>query len=96
MRNMYIACMKKIHIKSKQATIRNVPIQVDEAIKRKATQTGKTINEVFLEALIQGSGERSVKWRDLSFLSGTISKSDADKLEIEISKQKLIDKKVWK
>lgn len=88
--------MNKIHPKSRQVTIRNVPLEIDEAIKRRARQSGKSINETFLEVLIQDSGEVSIRRRNLGFVSGSLSRSDAQKLEKEIERQHFIDERLWK
>jgi len=55
-----------------QYTIRNVPKQVDKALRAKAKAEGKSLNHVAVEAMKAGlhvSDER-VKYRDLSDLAG--------------------------
>lgn len=88
--------MKKIQSKPIQATIRNVPPEVEAAIKRRAKISGKSINEAFLEALSLGAGEKYIKRRDLGFLSGSLSDSEAEKLEKEIERQHIVDERLWK
>jgi hypothetical protein len=41
---------------SLQYTIRSVPPKVDQALRKRARATGKSLNEVALEALAKGSG----------------------------------------
>ena len=39
-----------------QYTIRNVPVTLDEALRRAAREQDKSLNEVAIEALIRGAG----------------------------------------
>ena len=59
-----------------QYTLRNIPKQVDQLLRRKAKQQGRSLNEVALEALSLGAGivpegQKPVKRRDLSDIAGT-------------------------
>ncbi len=79
-----------------QYTIRNVPKQVDQALRRRAKASGKSINQVAVEALIEGSGERSRVYADLDFLVGSLSNSEAKAMDREIAEQRGIDEKLWR
>jgi hypothetical protein len=39
-----------------QYTIRSIPPKVDQALRKRAKKTGKSLNEVVLEALAKGTG----------------------------------------
>jgi len=39
-----------------QYTIRSIPSKVDQALRKRAKKTGKSLNEVVLEALAKGTG----------------------------------------
>src|SRR5471030_441227 len=47
----YNACMNHT-----QYTIRSIPPKVDTALRRRAQQTGRSLNEVVVEALAKGAG----------------------------------------
>lgn len=81
---------------TKQYTIRNIPDGIDRVLRKRAKTLGKSFNQVVLEALILGAGERLVPKRDLSEIVGSMSKSEANKIEQEIRAQRQIDKELWK
>ena len=59
-----------------QYTLRNIPRQVDQALRKRAKQQGRSLNDVALEALslgagITANGKQPVKYRDLSDIAGT-------------------------
>jgi hypothetical protein len=59
-----------------QHRIHNIPPELDRALKAKARQLGKSVNQVALEALA-GSGDESVKRRNLRGMPGAWSKKEA-------------------
>ena len=73
----------------------NVPGDVDRSLKKKARESGKSFNQVALEALAIGAGERSPK-RDLREIAGSLSKSEAGKIDDAIRCQREIDPELWK
>lgn len=56
-----------------QYTLRNVPKSIDAALRRRAKQQGKSLNEVAIEALSEatGEGKEPIVRRDLSDIVGT-------------------------
>ncbi|MEX2213114.1 MAG: hypothetical protein WD768_03235 [Phycisphaeraceae bacterium] len=79
-----------------QYTIRNVPRQIDRALRRKAKAEGKSLNAVAIEALeaaLGVSGE-PIKRRDLSFMAGTWDNDP--KVEEALADQRRIDPEMWK
>lgn len=77
-----------------QYTIRNIPDQLDEALRRIARERGKSLNEVAIEALARGVGiqERSRR-RDLSDIAGTWRKDAA--FDSALAAQDTIDEEMW-
>jgi hypothetical protein len=83
----YTACM--------QYTLRNIPKEVDAALRRKARQEGKSLNTVAVEALRLVTGTKPpVKYRDLDFLAGTWV--DDPEFHKAIEAQDQIDWEIWR
>ncbi|MBI3534758.1 MAG: hypothetical protein HY072_04655 [Deltaproteobacteria bacterium] len=81
---------------TKQYTIRNIPNQVDQILRRRAKMAGKSFNQVILEALVSGVGESIKPKRDFSEVIGSITEKEALLIEEEIHCQRQIDIKSWK
>ncbi|MGO8794194.1 MAG: FitA-like ribbon-helix-helix domain-containing protein [Candidatus Sulfotelmatobacter sp.] len=77
-----------------QYTIRNVPVSLDEALRRQARERGKSVNEVVIEALARGVGvsRRSSRQRDLSDIAGSWREDAA--FDRALSDQQAIDKEM--
>ena len=80
----------------KQYTLRNIPKEVDLVLKKKSQETGKSFNQVAVEALTDGAKVRVRERRDLSDIAGTLSLKEAQELEAEIKRQHQIELEVWK
>ena len=81
--------------KCMQYTIRKVPGSLDAALRRRAQEQGKSLNEVAIEALARGagvSGERS-RQRDLHDIAGTWRNDRA--FDRALAAQDAIDKDLW-
>jgi plasmid stability protein len=82
--------------KCMQYTIRNVPGHVDIALRRRAQQQGRSLNDVALEALAQGAGvtgEHAPR-RDLKDIAGTWRKDRA--FERALAEQDTVDEEMWR
>jgi hypothetical protein len=79
-----------------QYTIRGIPPSLDQALRKRAKTTGKSLNETAVEALIEGSGVSGVsrKRRDLSDIVGTWVEDPA--FDEAIADQQRIDEDMWK
>jgi hypothetical protein len=79
-----------------QYTLRNVPPAVDDALRRRAREEGKSLNDVALEALCAGVGlgPQRLRRRDLGDLAGSW-KPDAE-FKKAIAAQDQIDEDLWK
>ena len=79
----------------KQYTLRNIPKEVDLELKRKTQLSGKSFNQVAVEALAMGCN-KSLKYKlDLSDIVGTLSDEEASFIEAEIKRQHQIDQSLW-
>lgn len=79
-----------------QYTLRNIPKNVDRALRERARREGKSLNEVAVEAMSAslGLGEERVRLRDLGDISGTwVRDPGADEA---LSEQRKIDPELWR
>ena len=81
-----------------QYTLRNIPKKVDQLLRRRAKEQGRSLNEVALEALTLGAGVRvngeMVRYMDLSGIAGTwVEDPEFDKIRAE---QDQIDPEMWR
>ena len=86
--NAYSYCM--------QYTIRGIPPAVDEAVRERARDEGKSLNEVAVEALVGGLGlgGQDIVRRDLSDVVGTWKRDAAT--EAAFAAQDRVDEDLWK
>lgn len=89
----YIAFMKSSQ--KKQYTLRNLSPQLDQKLRQRTRQTGKSLNEVALEALCRGIGlsETPVVHGDLDHLAGTWKEDPEFDQALEM--QHRIDPQLW-
>jgi hypothetical protein len=89
-----IACMKaKAQV---QYTLRQIPQALDEALRRKSQQDGKSINQTAIEVLHTGlalNGDSFIH-RDLDFVVGTWVEDPA--FDQAIQSQDRVDPKLWR
>jgi plasmid stability protein len=78
-----------------QYTLRNIPDYLDAALRTKAREQGKSLNEVAVLALVIGAGlgESSRKKRDLSDIAGTWNEDPA--FANVIAEQDTVDESMW-
>ncbi|HKW16542.1 MAG TPA: hypothetical protein VJO35_03435 [Terriglobales bacterium] len=79
-----------------QYTIRNIPKPLDAALRRKARDQGKSLNDVTIEALARGAGlsGEPTRQRDLSDIAGTWREDP--EFDRAIAEQDVIDEKLWR
>ncbi|MBX3169042.1 MAG: hypothetical protein KF760_16665 [Candidatus Eremiobacteraeota bacterium] len=63
----------------RQYTIRNIPDDVDAALRQRARDTKKSFNQVALEALMAGVSKDRRPVRDFSDIAGGLSPEEAGK-----------------
>ena len=78
-----------------QYTIRNVPPDLDRAIKARAKRLGKSVNEVALEALAHAVGV-SPRRRNLRAMPGAWSRREAEQFDAFLEEHRTIDAELWK
>ena len=78
-----------------QYTIRNIPANLDAALRSTAQHQGKSLNDVTLEALTRGAGmsAQPIQQRDLSDIAG--SWQDDPAFDNAIADQDTIDESMW-
>lgn len=79
-----------------QYTLRNIPDVVDSALRRRAREQGKSLNDVALETLARGAGvtEHRPRQRDLKDIAGTWHHDRA--FDRALADQHKIDRSLWK
>ncbi len=78
-----------------QYTLRNIPQNLDHALRQVAQEQGKSLNRAAIEALGQGLGlnGRAEKRRDLSQLSGAwVEDPEIDEV---LAEQRRVDLGAW-
>jgi plasmid stability protein len=78
-----------------QYTIRNIPPEVDQALKARAKQLGKSVNQLALEVLTQSLGQET-RHRNLRNMPGSWTKQDAARFDESLADQRQIDEELWK
>ncbi len=79
-----------------QYTLRNVPPHLDRALRHRAHEERKSLNEVALEALLQAFALRGeeLKRRDLDDVAGSwIEDPEVDRA---LEEQRKIDPEMWR
>lgn len=79
-----------------QYTVRGIPEVVDKAIRERAREEGKSLNEVTVEALADGLGlgEESLVRRDLSDIVGTWKREVS--VDAALAAQDIVDEALWR
>ena len=79
-----------------QYTIRKVPNSLDAALRQRAREQGKSLNEVAIGALARGAGVTGEpgRQRDLHDISGTWH-SDRE-FDRALAEQDMVDKELWR
>jgi plasmid stability protein len=86
---------------SKAITVRNLPPEVERALRRRAANDGVSLNRAVVNYLEEATGGRSAKKRssvshDLDKYAGRWSKKEADRFDAALREQRRIDPKDWK
>jgi hypothetical protein len=78
-----------------QYTLRNVPPELDRALKARAKAAGKSVNQLVLEALAQSVGQ-AARRRDLRQMPGAWSRQEAARFDRFLEEHRAIDEELWK
>ena len=80
-------------------TLRNIPQEIQEAIRRRAHDDGlsfnKTVLRILEEALGLPRGKNSTLHHDLDHLAGTWSQEEADEFDATLAEQRRIEPELW-
>jgi hypothetical protein len=78
-----------------QYTIRKVPVSLDAALRRRAREQGKSLNEIAIEALARGAGltGECAPQRDLRDIQSTW-REDPD-FDSALAAQDTVDMDMW-
>ncbi len=79
-----------------QYTLRDVPLNLDRAVRRRARQTRKSLNQVLIDALLRAFGltREPARQRDLSDVTGTWQ--DDPEFDEIVREQRRVDRDLWK
>lgn len=78
-----------------QYTIRNIPAELDRAIKARAKRLGKSVNQVALEALARSVGQ-PLRRRNLRAMPGAWSRKEAARFDRFLEDHRKIDDELWR
>ncbi len=85
---------------TKAITLRGVPPDVAQVIRRKVNETGESVNRVVIRLLEEGAGvgkkQKSVLHHDLDGLIGVWSREEARSFNRALEDQRKIDPALWK
>jgi len=82
-----------------QITLRISDPEMEKALRRKAKESGKSLNKVVLELIGESSGKAGKKkpaGESLRKFAGTMSDKEAAELEKAIRVFEVIDEEMWK
>lgn len=80
----------------RQLTVRGVPEEVARSLKKRASEEGKSLNRVLVEALTlsAGIGGESMRAHDLDWIAGTWVEDP--EFDAAIAAQDTIDEELWR
>ena len=85
---------------TKALTVRGVPPDVARVIRRKADETGESVNRVVLGLLEEGAGvgkkRKAVLHHDLDRLIGVWTRGETKAFDRALEEQRKIDPELWK
>lgn len=80
-------------------TLRNIPRELQVAIRRKAQNEGLSLNKAVQALLAEAVGlrrtERKVLFDDLDHLAGSWSREEAEEFDAALAEQRQIDPDLW-
>lgn len=79
-----------------QYTLRNIPRQLDQALRRRAREQGKTLTEVAIEAMADGVGLKGQRRRRRSVRDLVGARAPDPELRATLDDQRRIDPELWR
>lgn len=83
----------------KALTLRGIPKEIEKIIKKKALKKHLSLNKAVINLLEERTGKKVKKnpvYHDLDYLCGSWSKHESQEFNKTLSKQRIIDKDIWK
>lgn len=85
----------------KAITLRNLPPEVARRVEEKSRELGLSLNKTvvrLLEERLIGAGKSGgrVRYDDLDWLIGSMSKEEAEELRASLAEQRQIDEELWR
>jgi len=85
----------------KAITLRNLPPELTQIIRRKADEQHASINKVVISLLEKSAGVRTKKsekvlYHDLDALAGSWSREEAAAFNKAMAKQRIVDPELWR
>ena len=82
-------------------TLRNLPRELDRVIRRRAKETGASLNKTVIRVLEEsllgkGGKPHRRKYRDLAAFAGSWTREEADEFDRHLAEQRQIDPELWK
>lgn len=92
----HVGMKRRQGVEAIQYTLRNVPPGVDRALRQRAKQLSRSLNDVAIEALMRGMGVtvEPTEQHDLDFLFG--SWVEDQKVDEALEDQRQIDPELWR
>jgi hypothetical protein len=84
----------------KGVTIRGIPREVEETIRKEAKQKGLSVNKVVISLLEKATGQRvatrKTRYHDLDHFSGVWKEAEEKTFIKNLAAQRQIDEELWK
>jgi hypothetical protein len=88
----------------KQITLRGIPRELEQRLRREASKKGISMNKAFLSLLQESTGpgskarksvRKKILHHDLDYLAGKWTKADAESFNKALGCQRKIDEDLW-
>lgn len=77
-------------------TLRNIPPEIREVIRKRAGMTGLSLNRTVIRMLEEAAGQSHELHHDLDHLAGTWSEEEGAAFEAALTEQRRVDPELWK
>jgi plasmid stability protein len=84
----------------KAVTLRNLPRNLEHKIRKKALESGRSLNKTVIDLLEEGAGikkaQKKKSYHDLDSLAGKWSEREFREFERAVADQRVVDEELWK
>ena len=81
---------------SRHLTLRNVPSEVAESLRREARRRGTTLSQTVVDLLRACLGVAATRSNGLKRLAGSWSEEDLERFEAAVAATQAIDEELWR